>query len=138
MGRETPRAPGRSRGASPCPGQEPGLGVDREGEQGLRLSWMSEELTARARTRGLSPVDVDMWYREWFVSTRSSSCSTFSTAGGSESISLHMVMVTLRVPRAVSVAAPTWLMAVGWGGERSPEGCGPHTWCRWGSSPAGC
>lgn len=79
---------------------------------------MSEELTARARTRGQSLMKGDVWCREWFLSTGSSCCSTFSTAGGSESISLHMMTATLWVPRAVSVAAPAWLTAVGWGGER--------------------
>lgn len=119
MGKETPRAPGGSTGASE--GRKKAWGVDREGERGLRLSWVSEELTARARTRGQSLMNGDSSCGEWLRSTRSSSCSSFSTAGGSESIALHMVTATLRVPREVSVAVPAWLTAMGWGGERRGE-----------------
>lgn len=70
------------------------------------------------------------------MSTWSSCCSTFFVARSSKSIVLQMLTATLRVPRAVSMAAPSWLMAMKWGGEMIPEGCGPHTWYRSGSYPA--
>lgn len=128
--------------------------MGREGEWGPPTAESSSEgqrgfiqqLTARERMRGLSLVEVEVLRSDWFISTLSSSCSTFLAAWGSENTIFHMVTATLWEPGALSVGTP-WRMARLTSLRRvlgpspsvsgAPKAGGPHTRCTSGSTAAG-